>query len=351
MLSTRPAGLTGHGTGGDIGTMPRSATAFCLASLLAITLVVGSPALGQPAPAALPGRVEIIPLRSSTPGGADFLRGAKAPEVTLAGELRLPPGPVTTRVPAVILVHGSGGISGSTDLWARQLNEAGIAAFILDSFAGRGITSTVTDQDLLHSLAMMVDAYRALDLLAAHPRIRADRIAVMGFSKGAVAAVYSASERFRGLYGSPQNRFAAHIGLYTPCNVRYEGDTQVARVPIRLHHGVADDYVSIAPCREYVERLRAAGADATLTEYPNGQHSFDNPAIPALVTVANAQSTRNCRMEEGANGTINLAGTNDPFVQKSSACVAIGAHTGHDPADGAAVRANVRAFLTETLLR
>jgi dienelactone hydrolase len=324
------------------------------ASLGAVALLataLAGPALAQSAPPALPGRLEVLPLRGATPSGTDFLRGTRGAEAQLAGELRLPPGPATTRVPAVVLVHGSGGISGSTDLWARQLNEAGIAAFILDSFAGRGITSTVADQDLLNSLAMMVDAYRALDLLAAHPRIRADRIAVMGFSKGAVAAVYSASTRFRGLYGNPQNRFAAHIGLYTPCNVRYEGDAQVAPVPIRLHHGVVDDYVPVAPCRDYVERLRAAGADATLTEYPNGQHSFDNPAAPALVDVPNAQSTRNCRMQEGANGAINLAGTEEPFVQKTSACVATGAHTGHDPADAAAVRANVRRFLTETLLR
>ena len=322
-----------------------------LGALLATMLGVAIPALAQPAPKDLPGRVEVLPLRSATPSGTEFLRGVPGADASLAGELRLPPGPATTRVPAVVLVHGSGGISGSTDLWARQLNEAGIAAFILDSFAGRGITSTVTDQDLLSSLAMMVDAYKALDLLAAHPRIRADRIAVMGLPKGAVAAVYSASSRFRGLYGNAQNRFAAHVGLYTPCNVRYEGDAQVAAVPIRLHHGVVDDYVPVAPCRDYVERLRAAGADATLTEYPNGQHSFDNPTTPALVSVPNAQSTRNCRMQEGQNGVINLAGTNEPFVQKSSSCVAIGAHTGHDPADGAAVRANVQAFLKEALLR
>ncbi|MBP0447403.1 dienelactone hydrolase family protein [Roseomonas sp. SSH11] len=330
--------------------MPRRVTPLRLAALLAAALLA-LPATAQTTPPSLPGRVEVHPLRSTTLSGAEFLRGGSGPEASLAGELRLPPGPATTRVPAVILVHGSGGISGSTDLWARQINEAGMAAFILDSFAGRGITSTVTDQDLLHSLAMMVDAYRALDLLAAHPRIRADRTAVMGFSKGAVAAVYSASERFRRLHGSQQNRFAAHIGLYTPCNVRYQGDTQVAAVPIRLHHGVVDDYVPIAPCRDYVERLRAAGADAAITEYPNGQHSFDNPAAPALVSVPNAQSTRNCRMEEGADGAVNLAGTSEPFAQKTSGCVARGAHVGHDPNDASAVRANVRTFLTETLLR
>jgi len=327
----------------------------------ALALLLAAPAGAQAPPAAppaaqatappLPGRIEVLPLGSNTPTGAEFLRGERGRESVLAGELRLPPGPADRRVPAVVLVHGSGGIGGSADLWARQLNEAGIAAFVLDSFAGRGVTSTVADQDLLSSLAMMADAFRALDLLAAHPRIRADRIAVLGFSKGAVAAVYSAAARFRRSHGSEANRFAAHAGLYTPCNVRYRGDTEVAPVPIRLFHGVVDDYVPVAPCRDYAARLRAAGADVALTEYANGQHGFDNPTAPALLASPAAQSTRNCRMEEGENGVVNLAGTTEAFSQKGSACVAIGAHTGHDPADGAAVRRDVRAFLSEVLLR
>jgi len=331
----------------------RTARLAALLAALAAPALAQSPAHSpaQPPPADLPARVEVLPIRSTTPDGGAFLRGERGPDAALAAQLLLPRGPATTRVPAVVLVHGSGGISGSTELWARQLTEAGLAVLVLDSFAGRGITSTVADQDLLHSLAMMADAYRALDRLAEHPRIRADRIAVMGFSKGAVAAVYSASERFRRLHGSGERRFAAHVGLYTPCNVRYEGDDRVAAVPIRLHHGTVDDYVPVAPCREYVERLRAAGADATLTEYPNGQHSFDNPLSPPLVPVPTAQSTRDCRMQEGAGGVINVAGTNEPFAQKTSSCVAVGAHTGYAAADAAAVRENARRFLTETLLR
>ncbi|WP_426958194.1 dienelactone hydrolase family protein [Muricoccus radiodurans] len=327
--------------------MRRRATAL-LATLFAGALSLSATAQTADRP---PSRIEVIPIRSTTLTGDEFLRGgAPGREVWLAGELRLPPG-AAARVPAVVLVHGSGGVSGSTDLWARELNGIGVAAFILDSFAGRGIVSTVADQDQLHSLAMMVDAYRALDRLSEHPRIMPDRIAVMGFSKGAVAAIYSAGERFRRMHGNPERRFAAHIGLYTPCNVRYRGDTEVSRVPLRFHHGVVDDYVAIGPCREYVERLRAAGADATLAEYPNGQHSFDNPLAPRLVPVPAAQTTRNCRMEEGEGGAVNVAGTNEVFAQRTSACVATGAHTGHDPEGEAAVKAAVKDFLRQTLLR
>ena len=304
----------------------------------------------------LPGRIEVMPLTSRTLTGEEFLRGdAQGREVALAGELRLPAGTALAdaggKVAAVVLVHGSGGISGAIDVWARDLNSIGIAAFILDSFSGRGIVNTIADQSQINSLAMITDAYRALDLLTAHPGIRADRIGVLGFSKGAVASVYSAMDRFNQLYGNPVRRFAAHIGLYTPCNVTYMDDTAVARVPLRLFHGIADDYVSIVPCREYVARLRQAGADATLTEYPGAHHGFDNPSYAPLTPLQNAQTTRNCRMIEGPGGAIHDAQTGQIYSLQSAPCVETGAHVGYDAVAATAVRVAVKEILTDVLLR
>lgn len=320
-----------------------------VARLVALALA-GVASFAAQAQSPLAGRIEVLAVRSVTYTGQQFLTGAAADkEVLLGGELRLPVG-AAPKVPAVILVHGSGGVGSSVDAWARALNEAGIAAFVLDTFSGRGIVSTVENQDQLHSLAMMVDAYRALDVLAAHPRIRADRIAVMGLSKGAVASVFSAVERFRAAYGGT-NRFAAHIGMYTPCNTRFNGDTKVAPAPIRLFHGVADDYVSIAPCRDYVAELKAAGADVALTEYPGAQHAFDTPTLPPVVDVPKAQSTRNCRLKEGPDGTMLNAATQKPYSIKDDPCVAIGAHIGYSAEATTAARAAVLAFVKQTLTR
>ena len=312
--------------------------------LMALCLLTG-PATAE---TAWPGRIEILPVQSRTLTGEEFLRGGvPGREALLGGELRLPLN-APAKVPAVVLVHGSGGIGAGPDYWARALNEAGVAAFILDSFSGRGIVSTVEDQEQLNSLAMMVDAYRALDVLAAHPRIRADRIAVMGFSKGAVAAVYSAMDRFQAEYGG-KDRFAAHIGFYTPCNVAYEGDTKVGPAPIRLFHGISDDYVNIVPCRDYAARLKAAGADVTLTEYPDSQHGFDSPTSAALVAVPKAQSTRNCRLKEGQDGAMLNAATGQPYSLRTDPCVAVGAHVGHNAAATEAARTAVLRFVQQTL--
>src|SRR5712671_5425793 len=172
-------------------------------------------------------RMEVHPIETVTLKTQQFLTGdLRGKPVTLAGQLRIPK-PGTDKLPAVVLVHGSGGISASANRWADELNSIGVAVFVLDSFAGRGIVNTINDQSQLDTLAMMVDAYRALGTLAQHPRIDPNRIAVMGFSKGAVAAIYSSNVRFQKMYGPANVEFAAHVGLYTPCNVAYRDDDKV----------------------------------------------------------------------------------------------------------------------------
>ena len=292
------------------------------------------------------GRMEVRAIDSVTLSGEQFLMGdANGKPAKLAGELRLPAG--TGRLPAVVLVHGSGGLSASEDRWAQELNSIGVAVFLLDTFSGRGIVSTVNDQSQLHSLAMMVDAYRALASLASHARIDPNRIAVMGFSKGAVAAVYSSSERFRKLHGSGQTQFAAHIGLYTPCNIQYSEEEKTTGKPIRLFHGMADDYVAAAPCREYVQRLKKGGADVTLTEYPDAYHAYDMFTIRQQYRIPTAQTTRACQLEEGPNGKTLNSQTKQPF-DMSDACVQKGPMVGYNAAAHEATVKAVKEFLSAT---
>src|SRR5579863_262893 len=269
-------------------------------------------------------RIEIRPVETVTLTNQQFLTGDKnGKPAMLAGELRIPK-PGNDKLPAVILVHGAGGVGALHERWVQELNSMGIATFLLDCFSGRGIVSTINDQSQLDSLAMMVDAYRALGSLSQHPRIDPNRIAVMGFSKGSAAALYSSNERFRKMYGPPNVEFAAHIALYAPCNVTYRDDTKLTGKPIRLFHGTADDWVSIEPCRDYVSRLRNSGADVVLTEFPGANHAYDAFFVKDALKYPQAQTTRHCALEEGnAGDTLNSKSgshydLNDPCVEKGT---------------------------------
>jgi hypothetical protein len=84
-------------------------------------------------------RMEVIAFQSMTLTDQEFLTGRKdGKPLIIAGELRLPR-PGTDRVPVVILIHGSGGISGYVTDWEQDLNEMGLPPSL--STAGRGVAS------------------------------------------------------------------------------------------------------------------------------------------------------------------------------------------------------------------
>src|SRR5688572_20587163 len=84
----------------------------------------------------------------------------------------------------VILTSSAGVQRHREHYYAQALNEAGLAALIVDSFGGRGVRRTVADQTLVSGAQMEGDALAALAHLRADPRIDARRIGVMGVSKG-----------------------------------------------------------------------------------------------------------------------------------------------------------------------
>jgi hypothetical protein len=76
-----------------------------------------------------------IGFQTTTPSISDFLQGIRPAATRLIwGDLELPAARVE-RSPAVVLIHGSGGVSPREDRWAEELRQAGVATFLLDSFS------------------------------------------------------------------------------------------------------------------------------------------------------------------------------------------------------------------------
>src|SRR5262249_44049062 len=141
--------------------------------------------------------------------------------------------------------------------------------------------------------------------------------------------------------------FAAYIPFYPPCGTRYLEDESTADAPIRIFHGMADNYVPIDPTRKYVARLRAAGRDVELTELPNANHVFDNPLYMPHVAVVNPLVAGFCVREEKTPGEIINVETGKPFTWKDP-CVRYEAKVGYDAAGTEKATEMLKAFLSKT---
>jgi hypothetical protein len=129
------------------GHFPKEDNMRVLSAAWIILLMTGTQVtFAEPSVNDLAPRTEVHAIETLTLSDQQLLTGDKnGQRVTIAGELRFPRG-TTGRLPAVILLHGSGGIGAREEFWSKYLSELGVASFLVDSFAGRGIVQTSTDQ-------------------------------------------------------------------------------------------------------------------------------------------------------------------------------------------------------------
>lgn len=322
-----------------LGTSSIIGAAFlCIAMTLA-----AKPAAADSLSKDIAARIEAIPIQTLTISDEQFLRGdAYGKPAAIAGVLRVAQG--SGRLPLVIFVAGSGGFNTNFDVWDRQFEQMGISTFAMDSFAGRGIVSTIVDQSQLGRLNMILDVYRSLAVLSAHPRVDPTRIAVMGFSRGGQAVLYSSLKRFQKMWNTGGIEPAAYIALYPQCNTTFIGDTDLSEHPIRMFHGIPDDYVQIGPCRSYLERLQKTAKDVKMTEFPDTWHAFDYPHLPPIPTVVQNGQTTHCTLNEGPVGIIINTETQKPFTYGDS-CVGRNPHVAYSAASTRVTEDAVKALL------
>ena len=198
--------------------------------------------------------------------------------VVVWGDLLMPKN-ASDKIPALVLSHGSSGVSPyAYDVWASKMNAAGVAIFIVDSFKPRNISSSAEDQSVLSPAANVADALNALRVLATHPQIDAQRIYHIGFSRGGSTAFYTAWPMYQRPVNTNGAKFAGHIPVYPGnCNIRYRADNDKATAPIFM--AAADreyeDWQDSAVCERYAKELAAAGQPITYKEYPGTAHGWD----------------------------------------------------------------------------
>jgi dienelactone hydrolase len=283
---------------------------------------------------------EVITFTSYTPVSERPLLTRTYPRdaVTISGTLSLPSQPSAYaragKVPAVILMHGMGGIMPDREpAWAQRLNERGIAAFYVDSFSARGIKPPLYADapNFVASVAHIVDAYQALRVLVQRPTIDRNRVVVMGFSRGGEVAIGAMFDRFRrGSLDDMSLRFAGHIALYPYCGLHYRGK-EVTTAPLLMLLGGADDMTSPAACQHQADWL-GERTPVKVVVFPGASHDFDRPSRlsfdPRMIGV------RTCEAEYDVDTLAIRWRTGVPFNLSDwkAECRYRGAHVGGDPA-------------------
>jgi len=212
--------------------------------------------------------------------------------VPIRGQLYLPAG--SERVPAVVIGHTIGGVQAFlVTRWVKALNEAGIAAFVVDSFGPRRMFNMWSKgRTDFNGAFLIADAFKALEFLATHPRLDASRIGFLGFSMGGFTAQYIIHEKFRrSVLGDSPVRFAVGIGHYPGCQYNFF-EEEASKTPLQLFLGEKDDWLPAEHCLRYAEFLRGRGYAIKVKTYEGASHGYDEDR--PLKTVPDATSSVDC---------------------------------------------------------
>jgi len=246
----------------------------------------------------------------------------------LSGLLLKPDGPGPHS--AVIMLHGcsgmltkSGKLKQRPTFWSRWLAASGHLVLMADSFTPRGLGSICKTEKrpVKPDRERPFDAYGALKYLQSRPDVRPDRIALMGWSNGAMTLLWTVKSDAPARPADLAHDFRAAVGFYPGC-VKLLKTGYTTKIPVLLQLGAADDWTPAKPCLRLVTDAYLRGSDTRADLYPGAYHNFDHPTSKLKVI-----TTRNSVYKSG---------------QKK-------VHVGGNPEARAAAIANVAAYLDQAL--
>jgi len=207
---------------------------------------------------------------------------------SLTAELYTPSG--RGPFPTVILMHGCGGVTPNVKAWAVWLRHEGYAAFVLDSFGGRGIRRLCAGSAELTGRMRAPDVFAAADYLKRLPQVDSQHLAAMGFSHGGWTLLTSASTEAK----YPSASLRAFVLFYPSCGgfKRLPGST-----PVLILIGAKDDWSPAPPCQALAQSAGAAGRPVRIVVYPNAYHHFDGAEVHKRTFVAEARGGRGATVD------------------------------------------------------
>lgn len=339
-------------------------SAALIVPLLALALLLAlssGPAQARDAAAAL--------LQESWPSGSAGSQGAEqvsfdsadpftlrhvgtAPRREVSARLFLPED-TEEPVPAVVLLHGAGGVMGARELtYARQFADMGVAALVLDAFGNRREMATGFIQRLMEitEAMLLADAYAGLAYLDERPEVDGERVALIGFSYGGMATIFAAYEQVAEIYSPEGQRFAGHAAFYGPCIASFR-DNRSTGAPLLMLIGSEDEITDPARCAAVAEELRDGGAEVEMIVYEGAYHQWDGARPGPRRTGRNLAP---CELTVTASGRVRDGRTfipmADPLTRRLILGLCAGSEgylMGRDEAVRARSNADLGRFLAE----
>lgn len=257
-------------------------------------------------------------LFSNSTRADSFVTFTSADGTEITGVYIKPDPPESKPAPGVVMLHGCGGMftkSGKINQRSRQWIDLfaaeGWAILLPDSFGVRGKRTictakkrTITPKD-----HRQFDALGALKFMQAQSEIDPNRIALIGWSNGAMTGLHTI---MNGSPATPETNtpdFATAVLFYPGCiTIGKEFPDFTARMPTLIQHGSKDNWTLPKPCKRLVERAEIqGGAPIEIDIYEGAVHGFDHPSSKLR--------TRNVPSKSNPNGRDVWIGT-DPEARE-----------------------------------
>jgi dienelactone hydrolase len=211
--------------------------------------------------------------------GPEFVEFAQG-DATLKAVLFRPEG--AGPFPAVVALHACGGLNDRAGAlgpryrdWAQHLTKAGFLVLFPDSYGSRGLgpQCAVRSNHLVRTRVDDADAAR--HWLQKQAFVKPDRISLIGWSTGAVSALWAV--RPRNAAKDDGHDFRSAVAFYPGCR-RLDATAWSARVPTLILAGGADDWSPVSFCEHMVAGARGRSAHAIIVVYPGAYQDFDHPS-------------------------------------------------------------------------
>ena len=184
--------------------------------------------------------------------------------------------------PALVLVHTCGGLRQELRDWTQFALERGYVVFVIDSLSSRGVgpREGCNPATWVAPSRGVKDAFQAREHLRKFSFVDQDRVALAGFSWGAMVGLFASSSGIASQLSS--SRYGAVVGFYPICY--FPGGGQFREVtwlradvdkPLLVLMGEQDNEAPPSGCIPRLEKLAQQGAPVEWHLYPATTHCWD----------------------------------------------------------------------------